>query len=95
MKIIGKDVLDELKKSHADVRSQVDSWFAEVEAVDWSTSSDIKQRYASASFLSGNRVVFNLKGNRYRLLVTVAYKTKIVLVKKAGTHEEYMKWGTS
>lgn len=95
MKIIGKGVLDEFKKSHADVRSQVDSWLAEVEAANWITPSDIKQRYVSASFLSDNQVVFNLKGNRYRLLVKIAYQTKIVLVKKAGTHEEYMKWSTS
>lgn len=95
MKVIGKGVLDEFKAKHSDAKAQVDSWFAEVEAADWSMPSDIKQRYASASFLSDNQVVFNLKGNRYRLLVRVAYQTKIVLVKKAGTHEEYMKWNTN
>lgn len=92
MKIIGKGVLNDFKRKHTDASSQVDSWENEVEDADWKIPLDIKRRYASASILQGNQVVFNLKGNKYRLLTKVNYKNRIVLVKKAGTHEEYDNW---
>jgi mRNA interferase HigB len=92
MKLIGRDILHKFKGEHDDAISQVDSWEAEVTAADWSRPLDIKQRYANASFLANNHVVFNIKGNKYRVLVQVNYKNKIVLVMKAGTHQEYMKW---
>ncbi len=92
MKIIGRVKLHDFKNKHSDASSQIDCWEAEVGVANWSSSHDIKQRYASASFLKDNQVVFNLRGNRYRLLVQVSYKNKIVLVKKVGTHEEYMDW---
>jgi mRNA interferase HigB len=94
MDIVGKDKLDEFKKSHPDACSQVDSWVAEVEEADWGTPQDIKKRFAKASILPNKHIVFNIRGNRYRLLVQIGYKSKVVLVKKAGTHEEYMKWET-
>lgn len=92
MKLIGKGVLDEFKKSHADVHSQVDSWVAEVEAANWNMPLDIKRRYPKASILANNEVIFDLKGNKYRLLIKVNYEYKVVLVKNAGTHDEYIKW---
>ncbi len=94
MNIIGKDKLNEFKESHPDASSQVDSWVAEVEEADWDTPQSIKERYAKASILPGNQVVFNIRGNRYRLLVRVGYQSKVVLVKNVGTHDEYMEWDT-
>ncbi|MBU4347697.1 type II toxin-antitoxin system HigB family toxin [Candidatus Parcubacteria bacterium] len=92
MKIVNRKVLDNFKKKHVETRSQVDAWEAETNAADWNMPSDIKRRYATASFLADNHVVFNLKGNRYRLLVQVSFKNKIVFIKKIGSHNEYMKW---
>jgi mRNA interferase HigB len=92
MKIVGRKILHDFKEKHADVRSQVDAWEAEADAATWNNSSEIKRRYASASFLPNHQIVFNLKGNRYRLLVQVNYKYQIILVKKVGTHDEYLKW---
>ena len=92
MKLIGKDVLYKFKSLYAEVRSQIDSWEAEAEAAQWKTPLDIKRRYATASFLKNSQVVFNIKGNKYRLLVKVNYENKIVLIIKAGTHKEYMRW---
>lgn len=92
MKILGRNILAEFKAAHKDASSQIDAWEAEIIAMNWEKPSDIKARYASASFLANNQVVFNIRGNKYRVLVQVAYKTKIVLVMKAGTHQEYMKW---
>ena len=92
MRIVGRRILDKFKQHHADARSHVDAWVAEVEDAEWDTPNDIKGRFASASFLPKNRVVFNLKGNKYRLDVKVTYKTKVVLIKRIGTHAEYNKW---
>ena len=92
MKVVGLGILEETARSHADVGSQITAWLAEVNGAEWKTPQDIKKRYATASFLSDNRVVFNLKGNTYRLEVKVDYKNKIVLVKRIGTHAEYDKW---
>ena len=82
MKIVGKKMLDEFKKKYSEVGSQIDSWYSEVSLADWIKPLDIKQRYRTASFLPNNHVIFNLKGNKYRLLVQVSYKNKIVLIKK-------------
>lgn len=91
MKIICRGILEEFKRKHPDVRSQVDAWSAEVFAATWSKTMDIKQRYASASFVD-DHVIFNLKGNKYRLKVQINYKNQIVVIKNIGTHDEYMKW---
>jgi len=92
MKLIGRDKIFTFTKKHADSKAQFDSWEAETEEAQWKTPQDIKQRYVSASILADNHVVFNIKGNRYRLLVQISYKNGIVLIKNVGTHEEYMKW---
>lgn len=92
MKIIGRDKLADFKEKHPEACSQIDSWETEVEDADWSLPQDVKQRYGSASFIGDNQVVFNIKGNKFRLLTQINYKNKIVLVLKAGTHQEYMKW---
>jgi mRNA interferase HigB len=77
---------------HAEVASVVDAWLAEAKAATWRTPADVKARYASASILANNRVVFNLKGNKYRLDTKIAYQTGVVVVKRIGTHAEYTRW---
>ena len=92
MRLLGKSKLREFVKQHAEARSQLESWEAEVEAADWKTPSDLKMRYPKASLVGNLQVIFNVCGNRYRLWVSVAYRTGIVLVKKIGTHKEYDSW---
>jgi mRNA interferase HigB len=92
MKLIGRDKLAEFKRKHSDARSQVEAWTAEVEEAQWGSFHDVKRRYASASSLPDGKVVFNLKGNRYRLRAQVNYKLGIVKVDRVGTHEEYDRW---
>ena len=92
MKIIGREKLNEFKKKHSDASSQIDAWEAETEIAEWETPQEIRRRYASASFLADNHIIFDIKGNKYRLKVQVSYKNKIVFIKKVGTHSEYMKW---
>jgi mRNA interferase HigB len=95
MRVLGKKVLDEFKNSHADARGQLDAWLVEVENATWKTPQDIKDKHRSADFLDGNRVIFNIKGNRYRLVVQVRYQNGIVVVERIGTHAEYSKWTLS
>lgn len=91
MRIVGRDKLDEFAGAHADAHPWIENWVSDTEAARWRTSQDIKDRYASASFLSDNVVIFNVKGNRYRLDVQVAYNTGVVVVRWIGTHADYTK----
>ena len=65
------------------------AWCDEVKKAEWKNPVDIKKQYASVSILKNRRVVFNLKGNDYRLIVAVAYNTGFVFVKFIGTHQQY------
>jgi mRNA interferase HigB len=91
MKVVGRELVIDFIKKHSDAKSALESWIQEASKADWATPQDIKERYRNASFLEGNRVVINIKGNRYRLVIKVAYQTKIVLIKWVGTHSEYDK----
>jgi mRNA interferase HigB len=92
MRLLGKPKLREFMEKHSDARSQLESWEAEVEAAEWKTPLELKGRYPKASVVGGQHVVFDICGNKYRLWVTVAYRTGTVLVREIGTHNEYDKW---
>ena len=92
MKVVGRNVLEEFGGRHADVVSQVKAWLCETEEAEWRSPRDLKMRFPHASILSGNRVIFNLKGNRYRVEAKIDYTMKVVLIKRMGTHAEYSKW---
>ena len=89
MKILDRERLDRFCRKHADARSWIENWLADVETARWQTPQDIRNRYASASFPGGGLVVFNVKGNAYRLEATVAWRTATVVVEWIGTHREY------
>ena len=95
MDVIGKGKLNDFSMKHADARKQVESWVALVEATEWANPMDVREHFPSADFLGDGKCVFNIKGNRYRLYVKIAYKTKKVLVKEVGTNAEYDKWNLS
>jgi len=67
----------------------LDAWFHEAERAIWQNSADIKRSYATASIVSADRVVFNIKGNDYRLVAAIDYASQIVFVKWIGSHAEY------
>lgn len=91
MQLLGLTKLDTFKRQHADARGPLDVWRIEVEQALWGGPQDIKERYPSASFLADNRVIFNIKGNTYRLVVKAKYQNGIVLIEWIGTHAEYNK----
>ena len=89
MRIIAVSTLRAFWALHPDAEQPLKAWHDEVLRASWQQPADIKAHYRSASVLKNRRVVFNIKGNSYRLVVSIAYKLQIVYVKFIGTHEEY------
>ncbi len=87
--IIARRPLKYLAMRFKDAKVPLDAWWHEVKSANWTTSTEIKSRYPSASFLGNNRVVFNIGGNKYRLVTIINYEAKIVYIRFAGTHSEY------
>mgnify|MGYP001582769007 CR=1 FL=1 len=92
MRLIGIHVLADFKSTHSDAASQIDTWVAEVKNAEWQTPHELKRRYPSASIPVSGNVVFNFKGNRYRLHVLISYQNQIITVVRFGTHDQYMRW---
>jgi mRNA interferase HigB len=88
-----RDFVESLRgsKDQKAVKSALDSWFHEVQSSDWRAPADVTANYANASIVGNDRVVFNIKGNAYRLVVAVDYQRQIVFVKWLGTHARYDK----
>jgi len=91
MNIVSKRTLVEFYNKHPQAKTPLEVWHQDVKKAVWKTPNDIKKIYANASFLEDNRVIFNIKGNDYRLLVHIDYLRKIVRVKFIGTHKDYDK----
>lgn len=92
VQVVGRLILERFVAVHRDAIGAVDAWVREAHAAEWRTPADIKARYPAASFLANNRVVFNVKGNTYRLDTRMAYRMSVVVVKRIGTHAEYDRW---
>ena len=91
MRVFSRKTLVEFWTKHVDAEQSLKSWFSEAEKARWKTPTDIKRLYPSASFLADNRVVFNIKGNTYRLIVKINYDYGQVFVRFVGTHAQYDK----
>jgi len=95
MRIIARRTLREFIAARAGHRGQtalkaaLDSWFAEVSKATWTSTADIRRLYATASIVSADRIVFDIKGNDYRLVVAVDFEKTIVWIKWVGTHKDY------
>jgi mRNA interferase HigB len=89
MRVISRKWLNELARSHPDATAGLDAWFHEAEAADWSNPAQVKAQYATASVLRNGRVVFNIGGNKYRLVVKINYAYRVVYIRFAGTHSGY------
>ena len=71
------------------MKSHLDAWYAEVSKAEWKTSAELKQQYRSASIVSASRVVFNIRGNEFRLVVSINFTYQVIFIKWLGTHREY------
>jgi mRNA interferase HigB len=97
MRIIARRTLREFveslarQKDQAAVKAALDAWFDEVGRARWANAADVKRLYATASIINAERIVFNIKGNDYRLVVSVDFDKSIVWIKWIGTHKSYDK----
>lgn len=77
------------KRSRADSEGSLKTWYREAKHANWEKWTDIKKQYRNASPLKSNRVVFNIHGNKYRLVVKMEYELQIIYIRFVGTHKEY------
>jgi mRNA interferase HigB len=89
MRVISRKPLREFAERHPSAKAPLGAWYAEACRADWASFADVKARYGSADVVAGNRVVFNIGGNKYRLIARLAYKSRTLYVRFVGTHAEY------
>ena len=89
MRIISRRILREFWEKHPDTIIPLQAWFRDVEQATWKTPADSKAVYKNARIISNNRIVFNIKGNHYRIVVVVVYQHAVVYIRFVGTHNEY------
>ena len=91
MRIIAISTLRSFWGKHPDAQTPLRAWYALASRADWETPADIKEAYRNASFTANNRVVFDIKGNDYRLVVLVKYDRGLIFIRFIGTHRQYDK----
>jgi mRNA interferase HigB len=91
MRIVAKSRLRIFWERFPQAKEPLQAWFREVEKEDWVGPTKVKEKYRSASIIKGSRVVFNIKGNDYRLVVKINYPYRMVYIRFVGTHAEYDK----
>ncbi|MCI0684323.1 MAG: type II toxin-antitoxin system HigB family toxin [Gemmataceae bacterium] len=89
MRIIAKKTLKEFWLTEPGAQAALEAWHAEAKHAEWSSPADVKAHYATASILKDGRVVFNIGGNKYRLVVWINYEFFTIYVRFVGTHQEY------
>lgn len=91
MRVISRKKLKLFYDKHVDAKPSLEAWYAETKHATWQSPNEIKSRYASISIVGSNRVVFNIGGNKYRLVVHFAYAHGIAYIRFIGTHRQYDK----
>lgn len=91
MRVVAKKILRDFWKKHADSEEQLKTWYKEASKAKWESPADIKADYANASILKSGRVVFNICGNKYRLIVDINYVRQWMFIRFIGTHNDYDK----
>lgn len=89
MRVVKVKTLRTYWAHHSETEGPLEAWYHHVSTARWSKPEDVKKDYADASILSNNRVVFNIKGNQYRLFVAIHYSTQIIFIRFIGTHSQY------
>jgi mRNA interferase HigB len=89
MRIIALKMLRRFWEQHPDAQQVLQAWYRDAKRATWSTPADIKNVYRNASLVGNNRVVFNIRGNQYRLVVVVNYTSGIIYIRFIGTHQDY------
>jgi mRNA interferase HigB len=95
MVIISWATLRDFYQIHSDVKTALEEWYDVVDEANWSNFSDIKQTFNSVDYVGNDRYVFNIKGNKYRLVALIFFKSRTVFIRFVGTHAEYDKVNVS
>ncbi|OJU24746.1 MAG: addiction module toxin RelE [Sphingobacteriales bacterium 41-5] len=91
MRVIAKKVLREFWEKHNDCEQQLKAWFQEASKAEWKNPNEIKTEFPSASIIGNDRIVFNIKGNSYRLIIKINFDYQMIWIRFIGTHPEYDK----
>lgn len=91
MVVITKTILQEFGKSHADAIEPLNDWWAKTRKADWATLQDIKNTFNSVDYVGNDRYVFNIKGNKYRLVAMIFFDIRTIYIRYVGTHTNYDK----
>jgi mRNA interferase HigB len=94
-RIISKRTLREFWERHRDCEQHLKTWYQTASYSNWKSPGDVKKDYPAASIIAGNRVVFNIKGNDYRLVVKFNYERQWAFIRFVGTHKQYDKINSS
>lgn len=89
MRVIARSTLQSFWRKHAEAEQPLKAWLDEAQAADWQNPAELRAKYRSVSILQGGRAVFNIAGNKSRLVVAISYKLQIAFVKFIGTHRQY------
>jgi len=91
MRIISRKTLKEFweKPEYRDAQSPLEAWFAEAQHAEWKNPTEIKQQHGNGSVIKDSRFVFNIAGNKYRLVVKIHYNTGVIFIRFVGTHAQY------
>ena len=89
MQVFNTPQIEKAYRKYTDAIGPLQNWYQEVEEADWETPAKLKERYPTASIIRGDLVVFNIKGNRHRLVARINFRRRLVFVKFFGTHKEY------
>lgn len=89
MRIIAKKTLRDFWERYPDAEDALQAWYHDAKQATWQSPHDIRRVYATASIIANNRVVFNIRGNHYRLIVAMNYAVGIIYIRFIGTHKEY------
>jgi len=91
MVVISKTILNEFGAKHADVIESLNKWYEQSKVADWNSLSELKKTFSSVDFVGNDRYVFNIKGNKYRLVAMIFFDIRTVFIRFIGTHAEYDK----
>lgn len=91
MRILAKKILRDFWEKNPETKEQLKSWYQETSKSNWTNPNYVKEEFPNSRLIPNNRVIFNIKGNQYRLIVRVNYKYQMVYVRFIGTHEDYDK----
>ena len=91
MHIISRPELMKFWKKHPDAETPLKLWFKKVKQAKWNTINDLKKDFPTADYVGNNRIVFDIKGNKYRIIVLAFFKGQKIFIRFVGTHAEYDK----